>query len=94
MLKKICIGVRLTIDEKETLLQYDATDKKWIIDTTVLKHYNKAKRQGWKQLVEYVYDDNSVCGGVFEAPDYAVTIRSTSKKQMSDRQMSNLGGDK
>jgi hypothetical protein len=90
-MRKICIGVRLTLDEKETVLQYDAVDKKWTIDTTVLRHYNKAKRQGWTQLVEYVYDDGSVCGGVFEAPDYAVTIRSTTKKQMSDKQMLNLG---
>jgi hypothetical protein len=90
-MRKICIGVRLTLEEKETMLQYDASDKKWTIDTTVLRHYNKAKRQGWTQLVEYVYDDGSVCGGVFEAPDYAVTIRSTTKKQMSDKQMLNLG---
>lgn len=90
-MRKICIGVRLTLEEKETMLQYDALDKKWTIDTTVLRHYNKAKRQGWTQLVEYVYDDGSVCGGVFEAPDYAVTIRSTTKKQMSDKQMLNLG---
>jgi len=90
-MRKICIGVRLTLEEKETMLQYDASDKKWTIDTTVLRHYNKAKRQGWTQLVEYVYDDGSVCGGVFEAPDYAVTIRSTIKKQMSDKQMLNLG---
>jgi len=90
-MRKICIGVRLTLEEKETMLQYDASDKKWTIDTTVLRHYNKAKRQGWTQLVEYVYDDCSVCGVVFEAPYYAVTIRSTIKKQMSDKQMLNLG---
>ena len=89
-MKTVFVNVRLTSDEKETVLQYDAADKKWIMDTTVLKHYNKAQRQGWKQLVKYVYDDNSVCGGIFEAPDYAVTIRSTVKKQMSDNQMHNL----
>ena len=31
-------------------------------------------------------------GGVFEAPNYAVTIRSTIKKQMSDKQLENLSG--
>lgn len=58
--------------------------------TMVVKHYNKAKKQGWKQLTEYRYDDETPCGGIFEAPEYAITIRNTEKKQMSDKQMQNL----
>lgn len=93
MMKIIQIKTKLSIEEKECLLCFDAVDKKWIMDTTVLKYYNKAVKQGWTQLKEYVYDDGTVCGGVFEAPDYAVTIRSIVKKQMSDRQMMNLDGE-
>jgi hypothetical protein len=84
------IKERLTSEEKETLLLYDTIDKQWTMDTTVMKHYNKAKRQGWEQVKEFVYDDGAVCGGVFVASDRAVTIRNIDPKQMSDKQMCNL----
>ena len=89
-METIKISGRLTLDEREVHLYYDTVDKVWIMDTMVLKYYNKAKKQGWKQLKEYVYDDNSICGGVFEAPGHSVTIRSTAKKKMSDNQLTNL----
>lgn len=85
---KICS--KLTQEEKEVNLLYDSVLKKWIMDTTVMKFYNKAKKQGWTQTAEYIYEDGCVCGGVFEAPDYSVTVRSVIKKQMSDKQMDNL----
>lgn len=83
------INGRLTLEERETHLYYDCIDKTWIMDTMTLKHYNKAKRQGWRQIREYICED-CVCGGVFEAPDYSITIRSVSKKKMSDKQLANL----
>ena len=92
-MKTIKINGRLTSEEKETILLFDYIEKKWKMDTTVMKHYNKAKKQSWEQTSEYVYDDDTVCGGTFEAPDYAVTIRSTTKKQMTEKQMGNLSGD-
>lgn len=84
------INTKLTREEREAVLRYGELDKVWTIDTTIMKFYNKAKRQGWKQLVEYVYEDGSVCGGIFEAPDRAVTIRNAEKKLMSEAQMENL----
>lgn len=92
-MQTVIIKERLSLEEKETLLLYDTVDKKWTMDTTVLKYYNKAKRQGWKQIKEFVYEDGVVCGGVFEAPDRAVTIRNVDPKQMSDKQMGNLFQD-
>ncbi len=92
-MKTIKINGQLTAEEREVALVYNYADKKWIMDTTVLKYYNKAKKQGWVQTAEYVYKDGSVCGGVFEAPSYAVTIRSTTKKQMTEKQMHNLLAD-
>ena len=88
----IKIKERLGLEEKECLLNFDAVDKKWLMDTTVMKLYNKAVKQGWTQIKKYVYEDGTVCGGVFEAPDYSVTIRSVVKKQLSDKQMTNLSG--
>lgn len=89
----IRINSRLTLEEKETILVYDSVNKTWTMDTTVPKHMNKAKKQGWMQLTEYVYDDGTACGGVFEASARAITIRNAEKKQMSEKQMGNLVAD-
>lgn len=89
-METIRINSRLTLEERETILVYDSVDKVWRMDTTVSKHANKAKKQGWKQIAEYVYEDNTVCGGVFEASARAITIRNAEKKQMTDKQMGNL----
>ncbi len=89
-MKTILVNNRLTIEERETVLVYSSVDKTWHMDTTVPKHANKAKKQGWKQTVEYVYDDGSLCGGAFEAPARAITIRNAEKKQMSEKQLGNL----
>ena len=89
----IKVNTRLSTEERETVLVYDNVDKKWLMDSTVPKHFNKAKKQGWKQTAEFVYEDGTVCGGAFEAPARAITIRNTEKKQMSEAQMGNLLGD-
>lgn len=87
----IRINSRLVTEEKETVLIYDSVDKMWYMDTTVPKHMNKAKKQGWTQTAEYIYEDGTTCGGVFEAPDKAITIRNPNKKRvMSEEQMKNL----
>lgn len=88
---KIRINSRLSIEEKETVLIYSAADKKWYADTVVPKHFNKFKKQGWTQTTEYVYEDGSPAGGVFEASDKGITIRNPNiKRVMSDEQMKNL----
>jgi hypothetical protein len=86
----IRINSRLTLEERETVLVYSSVDKMWYMDTVVPKHANKAKKQGWQQTVEYVYDDGTSCGGAFEAPARAITIRNAEKKQMTEKQMGNL----
>ena len=92
-MKTIKVNARISTDERETVLVYDGTDKKWRMDTTVPKHINRAKKQEWSQLVEYVYDDGTVCGGVFEASEKAITIRNPNKKRvMGELQMKNLRG--
>lgn len=83
----------LTKEERETLLHYDYIEKSWTMDSTVPKHFRKALRQGWTPTKKYVYEDGSVCGMVLTAPERSITIRNTEKKQMSDKQMTNLLGD-
>lgn len=80
----------LTSEEKETILNYNYLTKTWRMDSTVRKHFNKALKQGWIPLVQYVDDDEKVAGYVLEAPDRAITIRSIEKKQMSEKQLANL----
>lgn len=92
-METIKVTTRLSAEERETVLVYDNIDKKWFMDTTIPKHANKAKKQGWTQTSEFVYEDGTVCGGVFEAPARAITIRNAEKKQMSEKQMGNLFGD-
>ena len=87
----IKVTTRLSTEERETVLVYDNVDKVWRMDTTIPKHINKAKKQGWTQTAEYIYEDGTVCGGAFEASAKAITIRDPNKKRvMSDEQMKNL----
>ena len=85
---KVC--GRLTPEERETIFVYDNINKKWTMDSTIPKHFNKAVKQKWIPEKQYVYDDGTVCGMVLAAPDRAITIRNTDKKKMSDKQMGNL----
>jgi hypothetical protein len=89
-METIKVNSRLSAEERETVLVYDNVDKVWRMDSTVPKHFNKAKKQGWKQTAEFVYEDGTVCGGAFEAPARAITIRNAEKKQLSEKQMGNL----
>ena len=85
---------RLTLEEKETLLNYDTVTNMWIMDSTVPKHFRKALKQGWTPIKEFVYDDGTVFGMVLSAPDRAITIRNTEKKQMTEKQLGNLNKNK
>lgn len=92
-METIKINSKLSSEERETVLVYDSMDKVWYMDSTVMKHTKKAKKQDWEQTVEYVYEDGTVCGGKFKAPATAITIRNPNKKRvMSDKQMGNLHG--
>ena len=90
-METIKVNTRLSTDERETVLVYNYSTKRWYADTTIPKHVNKFKKQGWVQTTEYVYEDGSVCGGAFAGEEKAVTIRNPNKKRvMSDKQMQNL----
>ena len=94
MMEIIKVNTKLSIDERETTLNYDSVNKMWTLDSTVYKHYSKALKQGWTPIRQYIYDDGTVCGMVLTAPERAITIRSTVKKQMSEDQLTNLSKGK
>ena len=83
---------KLTAEERETMLNYDSVEKTWLMDSTVPKHFRKALKQGWMPIRQYMYDDGTVCGMTLTAPERAITIRNTTKKQMSEKQLGNLSG--
>lgn len=89
-METIKVTSKLTNEERETVLAYDSMTKRWTMDSTVPKHFRKAQKQGWTPITQYVYEDGTVCGMVLTAADRAVTIRNTTKKQMSEKQMGNL----
>lgn len=93
ILETIKINVKLTAEERETLLNYDSINKEWIMDSTVPKHFRKAVKQGWTPIRQYVYDDDTVYGMVLKAPERAVTIRNVEKKKMSEKQLKNLSDE-
>lgn len=88
------LGTRLTNEERETLLSYDYTTKRWVMDSTVMKHVNKVIKKGWTPLKQYVYEDGTVFGMILEAPDRAITFRSIEKRVLSDKQRANLVNNK
>lgn len=90
-METIKVNGKLINEERETVIVYDNINKKWYADTTLSKHVNKFKKQGWTQTAEYVYEDGLVCGGAFEGTEKSITIRNPNKKRvMSDEQMKNL----
>ena len=81
---------KITLEEKEAVLTYDSIDKIWTMYSTIPKIFRKALKQGWTPIKEYIYDDGTICAMMLTGPERAVTIRSTTKKQMSEKQLSNL----
>ena len=92
ILDTIKVYSRLTVEEKETLLNYDSINKEWIIDSTVPKHFRRALNKGWTPIKQYVYEDGTVCGMVLKASERAITIRDVAKRKMSEKQLNNLSG--
>ena len=92
-METIKIYNQLIKEERETILNYDSVDKTWIMDSTVPKHFRKALKQGWTPTRQYIYEDGTICGMVLTAPERSVTIRNTTKKQLSDKQLGNLLSD-
>ena len=89
----IKIYTHFTLEEKETVLNYNCADKIWEMYSIVSKHYNTALKQGWMPKVRYEYEDGSVAGYILTAPARAITIRNVNPKQMSEKQLKNLSQD-
>lgn len=92
-METIKVSARLSAEERETVLVYDAGSRMWFMDTSIPKHFRKALKQEWTPVSQYVYDDGAVCAMVLTAPEKAITIRNPNiKRVMSEKQMGNLSG--
>ena len=92
-METIKVNNKLTLEERETIIVYDSVDKTYTMDSTVPKHFRKALKQGWTPVKEYIYEDGTVCGMTLVGPERAITIRSTIKKQLSEKQLDNLNSN-
>ena len=85
------INTQLSKEEREThYLIENVNDNEVEMDTTILKDYNRAVKQGWTMVKQYVYEDGTVAGGVFIAPRRCLSVRSTKERVMSERQKQNI----
>jgi hypothetical protein len=91
-METIKVTGKLTLEERETVMIYDGVEDAWTMDSMTPKIFRKALKQGWIPIRQYVYEDGAVCGMVLKAPYRAVTIRNTTKKQLSEKQLENLSG--
>lgn len=85
-------GNRLLNEEREVYCYLDPIDRVWVLDSFMPKYFRKAIKQGWTPIREYVYEDGTVCGMSFTAPERAVTFRNVDKKKVSDKQLAGLNG--
>ena len=92
-METIKINGRFTLEERDTLLNYNPIDDQWIMDSNIPKHFRKALRQGWTPIRQYVYDDGTVCAMCLSAPERAVTIRNVEKKKLSEKQLEILSDE-
>lgn len=86
-------GAKLTNEEREVYVYYDPIERVWMLDAFVPKFFRRALKKGWTPIREYVYDDGTVCGMSFIAPERALTFRNVEKKKLSEGQLKNLNTD-
>jgi hypothetical protein len=72
------------MEEKETTLRYDPIQKLWYAWSNIPKHIYAMERRGWKATHEDEY------GVRLEAPEHAVRIASTQKREMTAEQKAAL----
>ena len=92
-MKTIKVNSKLSLEERETLLNYDSVEKTWTADSMVPKHFRKLIKQGWTPITQYVHEDGTVCGMVLTGPERAITFRNVEPKKMSEKQLGNLPQD-
>ena len=77
------MGYHVTLEERETTLNYNEADNCWEVYTAVSKHINKFDKLGWECTnIEY-YPDGEVSGKFYKVPNCAISFRSPVKIKRS-----------
>ena len=69
-------NVKLTREERETLISYSDMDGVWTVDTTVTKHMNKLEKQGWTCTGTQYYPDGTVMAKQYIGNKNSISIRN------------------
>lgn len=83
-------GMKLTNEEREVHFYLDPIERIWVLDAFMPKYFHKAIKQGWVPIREYVYEDGTVYGMSFTAPERCISIRNINKKKISEKQRKSL----
>ena len=91
-MKTIITQDRLTKEERECVLVYSELDDKWYVDVSVAKLRTKFIKQGWTQTSETTLPDGTWVASTFEAPYWAIGVKSPNKRvrSMTDEQRKEL----
>jgi len=87
-MKTIITSDRLSKDERECVLTYSEAEDKWYADVSVGKLRTKFIKKGWKQTSITTLPDGTWVASTFEAPYWAVSVRSSEKRtrELTDEQ--------
>ena len=91
-MKTIITQDRLTKEERECVVIYSEIDDKWYVDVSVAKLRTKFIKQGWTQTSETTLPDGTWVASTFEAPYWAIGVKSPNKRvrSMTDEQRKEL----
>lgn len=68
-------NIRLTKEERETIIIYSELDNCWYADTTVQKHIRKFENQGWECTKKQYYPNGDLMAAEFKGNSKSISIR-------------------
>ena len=91
-MKTYIIPERLTKEERECNLIYSEIDEKWYAEVSIGRLKTKFVKQGWTQTSETTLSDGTWVSSTFEAPYWAIGVKSPNKRirSMTDEQRKKL----
>ena len=91
-MKTYIIPERLTKEERECNLIYSEIDEKWYAEVSISRLKTKFVKQGWTQTSETTLPDGTWVASTFEAPYWAIGVKSPNKRvrSMTDEQRKEL----
>ena len=91
-MKTYIIPERLTKEERECNLIYSEIDEKWYAEVSIGRLKTKFIKQGWTQTSETTLPDGTWVASTFEAPYWAIGVKSPNKRvrSMTDEQRKEL----